>query len=1167
MKCHNLDKYILLSLAAIVGSGCSDSIQYSDKHDTLSPINLSAVYPSATRASDAGFENGDKMGLYVLDYFDGNPQDINDPDINASNVRFDFNGSDNSWTGVTDVYWKNGSTPADIIGYYPYVSGVVYPEEMSFSVSSHQDAVATDLSLGGYESSDLLWGAALKQMPSAGKVQLTLNHILAGIRITLKEGSGFGASEWAELDKSVIIPSTILGGTVNLCDGSVKVGSSAPKSIVPMQYNGDYRTIVFPQEVSAGTSLVSVSVDGVGYNLVRQEPVSFISGKMHTFTITVDKKSNGNYEFSLSDEAIIQWTDDTEFRDGVIRSYTTVDVPQRGTLKDVILKECLNYKEISNLKLTGEINENDFFFMRDEMMSLKSLNLRDVHVYDGERVDVIPARAMYQKTTLHKIVFPQKLKIIGSDAFHNSGLMGDLIIPEGVEKIGEGFSDADAFNVGDWTNGTAGAFSYCQNLLGNLELPSSLRQIEHGAFNFNEFEGALILPENLEFIGAYAFNRNNYTGELRLPESVSYIGAGAFARTNFTGSLEIPDGIKVIYQNSFQDASFSGSLILPQGILEIQQHAFEGCDFKGELFLPPSVRILGNYTFCNTRISNVVFPDELTSIGSGCFMNCRYLSEKLVIPKNVTRINDYTFAGNTLLSEIEIHENVTYVGGAAFAEDYNLTEITIHNPEPPLTGKVIEYEDGYNYWGDPIKTVEKNPLYGIPLGNVVLKVPETSRDAYSRAEVWKNIGRHATANGFSCRPEKYCALNNSFEGTVIVDCNGEWEVSHIPSWCKVSANSGNGKTQITVSIAEMPNGNGNREDYVEFKMTGTDFTARCNLSQIDYRYKEDECITLQKASKGNGIDILFVGDGYDAAALANDEYMALVNEQMEAFFGIEPYSSYRGYFNVYACISLSQEVGVSTTNTRKNTRFSTRFDNGTGCSNKTLACDNPDNVFDYAIAHSPLTHEKMSESLIIMALNSDQYGSVTALTGQGSAIAIVGRSSDPYPMDTRGMLQHEACGHAFGKLAEERIIENRYLRDNEKDHINEMFLRGWYQNISLTGKLNEVSWSELIFDPRYSNKVDVFEGGYGVTRGVYRAEINSCMNYGIPYFSAPARLDIMKRILEYSGEGFTMEKFYATDSDKWGSTGTTRAAMPDASDTYVNSGMHHPVRIVKSKKY
>ena len=115
--------------------------------------------------------------------------------------------------------------------------------------------------------------------------------------------------------------------------------------------------------------------------------------------------------------------------------------------------------------------------------------------------------------------------------------------------------------------------------------------------------------------------------------------------------------------------------------------------------------------------------------------------------------------------------------------------------------------------------------------------------------------------------------------------------------------------------------------------------------------------------------------------------------------------------------------------------------------------------------------------------------------------------------------------------------------------------------------MSDIWWSDLIYDQRYSDKVDIFEGAFGYTQGVYRAEINSCMNYGIPYFSAPARLDIMRRILEYSGEGFTMEKFYATDSDKWGATGSTRAAMPDASDVYVNSGMHHPVRIVKSKKY
>ncbi len=1160
MKCQKIYKYILLSLSAIIGFGCSDNIPYEERQDFILPITLSASYPSVTRASDAGFEDGDQMGLYVLDYVDDVPQNINDPYVNAANVRFDFRASDNSWKGVRDVYWKNGNTPVEIIGYYPYSSVVSDPEEMTFSVSQHQEVIASVSSISGYEASDLLWGVAEKQMPNAGKVNLILNHILAGVRITLQEGSGFGVGEWSDVEKKVVIPSTVLGGSVNLRDGSVRVGSSSTESIVPIEYNGDYRAVVFPQVVSSGVPLVAVSVDGIGYNLIKQESISFVGGKMHAFRITVDKKSNGSYEFSLSDEAVVQWMDDAEFRDGVIRSYTTIEVPQRGTLKDIILKEGYNYKEILNLKLTGEINENDFFFMRDEMISLKSLNLKDVRVFEKNREDIIPTHAMYCKTSLTRIVFPDRLKIIGSSAFHRTGLMGDLIIPEGVEKIGESLDYEGDFGVGSQSNGAQGAFSYCQNLLGSLSLPSTLTHIEHGAFTYDQFEGSLVLPKNLRFIGDYAFYSNDFSGELKIPETVDYIGAGCFGDTSFSGSLEIPEGIDVIKKFAFHNATFSGSLILPEGILEIQKYAFDGCCFRGELLLPASVRSIGDYAFSNTKISNIIFPKNLTSIGKGCFQNCKYLNEPIIIPENVNRLNEYVFSGCILLSEVELHENVSFVGGAAFAWDSNLSEIIVKNSTPPYISNVSAYD-----W--EIGQFEMDPFYGIQLANVTLKIPENAYDSYSRAEVWKNIGRQASFNGFGCRPSKICALNSSLQETIIVDSNGEWEITHVPSWCKVSANSGSGKTQVIVSILEMPNGNGNREDYIEFKMNGTDYTARCSISQMDYRYKEDECITLQKASKGNGIDILFVGDGFDAASIVNDEYLGLVNEQMDAFFGIEPYSSYRDYFNVYACVSLSQEVGVSTTNTRKNTRFSTRYDNGTGCSNKSLGCDNSDYVFDYAVAHSPLTHEKMYQSLVIMALNSDQYGSVTTLTDKGSAIAIVGKSSDPYPMDTRGMLQHEACGHAFGKLAEERIVENRYVKEKEKQVINEMFWHGWYQNISLSGKLNEVNWADLIFDPRYSNKVDVFEGGYGVTRGVFRSEINSCMNYGIPYFSAAARLDIMRRILEYSGEGFTMEKFYATDTDKWGSTGNTRVAMPDASNAYVNSGMHHPVRIVKSKKY
>ena len=1166
MKCRINKKVITYLIVSFGLSGCNDQIPFSIENGSSPALELDASYPTSTRASDAGFEDGDRMGIYVMDCISGETQNISDPEINASNIDFTFHGENNKWKGSRDVYWRDNTTPADIVAYYPYSGEIESPEEMSFAVSRRQDVESSSVAMGGYESSDLLWGSSRKQMPTAGAVSLTLNHLMAGIRITLAEGEGFTSGEWSELSKDVIVSNVILSGQVNLSDGSVIVGNSVPESIVPLEINGDYRAVVYPQTIAAGKALISLNVGSDGYNLVKDNAFDFTSGKMHTFTIKVDKRADGKLSFSLSDEGIIKWIDDVEFRDGVMRSYTVIDVPERGLLRERIKTLGINHKDLTNLKLTGEINEEDFQFMREEMISLKALNLKDVIVYDGDRENVIPERAMYKKITLTRIVFPSSLKIIGSDAFHATGLMGDLIIPEGVEKIGERFEDYQAFYVSDASNGDWGAFSYCQNLLGNLELPSTLTHIEHGAFNYDEFEGNLILPSSLELVGAYAFNRNNFTGELSLPQGLKYIGNGAFAHTRFTGSLEIPAGMTVIKQNAFANISFSGSLILPEGIREIQQHAFDGSTLRGELVLPSSVESLGNYAFSNTCINNIIFPSGLLSIGTGCFKNCYNLSGPLVIPERVTRINEYTFAGNVLLSEVVLHENVIFVGGAAFDGSYNLKEITVTNPTPPMTSTVMEYNDGF-IDDNPVSSVEKDPFYGIALGNVTLKVPEEAREAYAREAVWKNIGRHVVANGFGCRPEKISALNNTLRQTVIVDGNGEWEISHMPSWCVASVSTGSNKTEVILTVSELGKGSGNREDYVEFCLKGSDVTARCAISQYDYEYTENQCITLQKASVGNGIDLLFVGEGFDAEAIASGEYLRMVNEQMESFFGLEPYTTYRNRFNVYSCISLSQEVGVSTSNTRKDTKFGIRYDNGTGCAIKGLACGNPEEVFDYAVANSPLTVEKMNHSLIIMTLNSDQYGSVTTLTENGSAIAVVGRSSEPYPMDSRGMLQHEACGHAFGKLAEERITENNFIDQSAREKINAGFERGWYANISLNGKMNDVSWSSFIFDTRYSNSVDVFEGGFGFTRGVYRAEINSCMNYGIPYFSAPARMDIMRRILDYSGEGFTMERFYDTDSDKWGGTTGTRGGIPEISNTYHSSGIHHPVKIVKLNKY
>jgi hypothetical protein len=153
-------------------------------------------------------------------------------------------------------------------------------------------------------------------------------------------------------------------------------------------------------------------------------------------------------------------------------------------------------------------------------------------------------------------------------------------------------------------------------------------------------------------------------------------------------------------------------------------------------------------------------------------------------------------------------------------------------------------------------------------------------------------------------------------------------------------------------------------------------------------------------------------------------------------------------------------------------------------------------------------------------------------------------------------VQHEACGHAFGKLGDEVIKMNRFAPGSVKSTVDAMHGRGYYLNLSSSGKMADVPWSFLIFDSRYSDEVDVFEGGLNYTRGIYRSESNSCMNYGIPYFNAISRYSIMQRILDYAGVGFDADYFYANDTKEWGST-TNSARSRSATNSHVIIGARH----------
>lgn len=1119
MKRYTLLYYVLLPLLV---ASCSESREeFTDSTSDNMPIEIENTYPvgsQQTRASlENGFLSGDAVGIFVVDYNkEGNPGTPALKGERAGNIRFTYDGT--KWAANYQLYWKNSTTPADFYGYYPYDQAMQSVTAYAFGVRSRQDTDASGSSMAGYEASDLLWAKATKVMPRDEVVSLQYKHLMAGITIQLAMGAGFDASEWNNLDKTVQIENTALSGTVDLSTGSVAAGESSPIDIIPLPYNGSYRAVVFPQTVAAGKTIVSITIDGRCYPLRKEVATTYLSGKMHNMTITVNKSADtGEYSLALAADDIVAWVDDPDLHDGLIFAYTTVTTQEAGKLKEAIDAIFDNYGDVKNLKIVGPMNVYDRRFIQESLNALEAVNMLKVEMEDG-CIDCFNG-----KTSLRHFVYPERgIKTIGWSAFCATSLSGSLVIPEGVESISGSAFDAK--------------FS------GTLTLPSTLKYMENFMGYNNRLTGELLLPEGIEHVDAPS---GNYTGSLHFPSSLKGVG-GIWSYPNITGTLSIPACMTEIPDLCFQNIGCS-HIEFHDGVKLIGNGAFRSANLQGELVLPPNLVKLCNVSFAGTKISHIVFNDRLRIIDNESFRDCIYLTGTQRFAENVARVSRSCFEGCTAMTGFVLPRNVELIEDRAFYGCYSLNSIVCENPEPPV--------------------VRGDAFLGIPKDNFTVEVPKGCVEKYREAPGWKEFKRIAEYSNFVCRPMQANALNTAHTEQFVLNADGSWEVSHKPNWVTLSKESGTGKSELTLTFNQMPHGTGNRTDTIRFAMPDKGYETFCVVRQYDYEQEEDSYLALQKATQGRGIDIVFLGDGYDGEDISNSNYLNLVREQVEYFFDLEPYKSHRNFFNVYVGFPLSQEKGVNTMNTYVNNHFGTLYgyDSQICTSNQLLTeCDE---VRQYAIEHTPLTQDGLGCSLIILVPNSDAYSGVTYFEWYGSPVSICPPSSRPYPQDTRGVIQHEAGGHGFGRLGDEEIVYNAWAPANVKSIIEEKHRGGEFANLSIVSGLHSVPWADFVFDPNYSDFVDVYEGGFNYMRGIFRPEQNSCMNYGIPYYNAPSRLSIMKRIFGYASMPFSMDYFYEHDSKAWGSTGQTRSGGDAFSgSSYAGSNQHHAPQVIDGSK-
>lgn len=292
------------------------------------------------------------------------------------------------------------------------------------------------------------------------------------------------------------------------------------------------------------------------------------------------------------------------------------------------------------------------------------------------------------------------VSVTARDHIITSAYHGDIIIPELVTYCGKNYNVTAIDEI-----------AFYESWLNSIVIPNSITTIGRKAFYCCLDLESISIGQSVNNIGESAFSGCSSIKSLTW-NAVNCMTNGDMSTSKIERVI-IGDDVETLPSNFVRHSKIT-ELKIPQSIVAIGESAFFNCinikklvwnaincPTRGnmpvsnleDLIIGESVEVLPSSLAYNSKISEVIIPNSVTTIGSSAFGNCTALTN-VMIPNSVISIGPSAFSGCSELLNINIPNRITILNNAVFKNCMKLTSITIPDSVTSIGESVFEYCSG-----------------------------------------------------------------------------------------------------------------------------------------------------------------------------------------------------------------------------------------------------------------------------------------------------------------------------------------------------------------------------------------------------------------------------------------------------------------------------------------